>query len=97
MLTSGITLAAGVTWVGWHIERRGSVLRVDLDGAPISEMTEKEMVSDITAELEREDGVATIHLDGPGVRRPTEGVVRLIRAAGQLARERNLRYKVTRM
>jgi hypothetical protein len=55
------------------------------------------MVSDITAELEREDGVDTIHLDGPGVRRPTDGVVRLIRAAGQLARERDLRYKVTRM
>ena len=83
--------------MGWHIERRGSVLRVDLDGAPISEMTEKEMVSDITAELEREDGVATIHLDGPGVRRPTEGVVHLIRAAGELARERDLGYKVTRM
>ena len=83
--------------MGWHIERRGSVLRIDLDGAPISEMTEKEMVSEVAARLEREEGVDTIHLDGPGIRRPTEGIVRLIRAAGEMARDRGLGYKVTRM
>lgn len=83
--------------MGWHIERRGSVLRVDLDGAPISEMTEKEMVSEVATHRDREERVDTIHLDGPGIRRPTEGIVRLIRAAGELARDRDLRYKVTRM
>lgn len=83
--------------MGWHIERRGSALRIDLDGAPISEMTEKEMVSEVAMRLDQEDGIDTIHLDGPGIRRPSEGIVRLVRAAGEIARDRGLEYKVTRM
>ena len=83
--------------MGWQVERRERTLRVDLDVAPITEPTERELVSDLAARIEREVGLDTLHLDGPGVRDPREGLVRLLRAAGQVARDHGLRYKVTRM